>query len=82
MHDVKAIREAPEAYASGWKARGVLGADQIVEAIIESDRALRAAQTAYQADQSRRNEVSKLIGLAKARRMKRVPAISWLRSKD
>jgi seryl-tRNA synthetase len=66
MHDVKAIREDPVAYVQAWTARGVAEAEAHVEAILDDDRALRAAQTAFQAAQGRRNEASKLIGQAKA----------------
>jgi seryl-tRNA synthetase len=65
MHDIRAIRETPEAYDRGWAARG-LGAQ--TPAILEIDRQLRAAQTALQDAQSRRNEASKLIGQAKAKK--------------
>jgi seryl-tRNA synthetase len=68
MHDVKAIREDPEAFARGWAARGVRAPEAVVEAILADDRALRAAQTAFQAAQGRRNEASKLIGQAKSRK--------------
>jgi seryl-tRNA synthetase len=65
MHDIRAIRETPEAYDRGWAARG-LGAQ--TPAILEIDRQLRAAQTTLQEAQSRRNEASKLIGQAKAKK--------------
>jgi seryl-tRNA synthetase len=65
MHDIRAIRETPEAYDRGWAARG-LGAQ--TPAILDIDRQLRAAQTALQEAQSRRNEASKLIGQAKAKK--------------
>ena len=66
MHDVKAIRETPEAYARGWRARGLEDADATVERVLQLDRKLRGAQTALQDCQSRRNEASKAIGRAKA----------------
>ncbi|HEY4031853.1 MAG TPA: serine--tRNA ligase [Caulobacteraceae bacterium] len=65
MHDIKAIRDNPEAYDQGWGSRGL--APQ-TPAILELDRKLRAAQTALQDAQSRRNDASKLIGQAKARK--------------
>ncbi len=64
MHDIRAIRENPAAYDAGWEARGL--APQTTLAILVLDADLRAAQTALQAAQSRRNEASKLIGMAKA----------------
>jgi seryl-tRNA synthetase len=66
MHDIRAIRENPAAYDAGWEARGL--APQTTLAILVLDADLRAAQTALQAAQSRRNEASKLIGMAKAKK--------------
>jgi seryl-tRNA synthetase len=63
MHDIRAIRDDPQAYDEAWAARGL--APQ-TPAILAIDERLRACQTALQADQSTRNEVSKLIGKAKA----------------
>jgi seryl-tRNA synthetase len=65
MHDIKAIRDNPEAYDRGWALRGL---SPQTPAILEIDRRLRAAQTALQDAQSRRNEASKLIGQAKAQK--------------
>jgi seryl-tRNA synthetase len=65
MHDIRAIRENPKAYDRGWASRGL--APQTAE-ILALDAALRQGQTALQAAQSRRNEASKLIGQAKARK--------------
>ena len=65
MHDVKAIRENPDAYDRGWALKGL--APQ-TPAILALDAKLRAAQTAVQEAASRRNEASKLIGMAKARK--------------
>jgi seryl-tRNA synthetase len=65
MHDIRAIREDPDAYDGAWASRG-LGPQ--TPAILKLDRALRAAQTTLQAGQNRRNEASKLIGQAKARK--------------
>jgi seryl-tRNA synthetase len=65
MHDIRAIRENPAAYDKGWASRAF--APQ-TPAILALDAELRTAQTALQAAQSRRNEASKLIGMAKARK--------------
>ena len=65
MHDIRAIRENPDAYDAAWASKGL--APQTY-AILAIDAELRAAQTALQAAQSRRNDVSKLIGMAKARK--------------
>jgi seryl-tRNA synthetase len=68
MHDIRAIRETPDAYARGWSSRGVADAGAKVEEIVALDQGLRAAQTAFQAAQAERNEKSKLIGAAKAKK--------------
>jgi seryl-tRNA synthetase len=65
MHDIRAIRESPDTYDRGWASRGL--APQTA-GILALDAALRQGQTALQAAQSRRNEASKLIGQAKARK--------------
>ena len=65
MHDIRAIRDNPDAYDRGWAARGL---SPQTPAILELDRKLRAAQTALQDAQSRRNDASRLIGQAKARK--------------
>ena len=67
MHDIRAIRETPELYAAGWDAKGLSGKALVAE-IVDLDARLRAAQTAGQAAQAARNEASKLIGQAKARK--------------
>jgi seryl-tRNA synthetase len=68
MHDIKAIRDDPDAYARGWSSRGVADAAGVVAGILDADGYLRAAQTSFQAAQARRNEASKLIGAAKAQK--------------
>jgi len=65
MHDIKAIRETPDLYEAAWAAKGRSGA--AAEAVGLHDT-LRAAQTAVQTAQGRRNEASKLIGQAKAQK--------------
>ena len=65
MHDIKAIRDNPAAYDAGWKSRGL---DAQTPVLLDLDQRLRAAQTAVQTAQSRRNEASKLIGQAKAQK--------------
>ena len=64
MHDIRAIRDNPAAFVSGWSSRGVEGAQGLVDEILALDTALRAAQTAGQTALARRNESSKLIGAA------------------
>jgi seryl-tRNA synthetase len=63
MHDMRALREHPEAFDAAWAQRGLSAQ---TPRILELDEHLRACQTALQAAQSRRNEASKLIGQAKA----------------
>ncbi len=63
MHDIKALRLDPEAYDRAWRARGL---PPQTPRLLGVDADLRDAQTALQTAQSRRNEVSKLIGRAKA----------------
>ncbi|HZZ36780.1 MAG TPA: serine--tRNA ligase, partial [Caulobacteraceae bacterium] len=65
MHDIKAIRDNPQAYDKAWASRGLAAQ---TPAILALDEKLRAAQTALQAAQSRRNDASKLIGQAKAKK--------------
>ena len=48
MHDIKAIRDNPDAFVAGWSSRGVEGADKVVADILSLDRELRAAQTRAQ----------------------------------
>jgi seryl-tRNA synthetase len=67
MHDVRAIRETPELYAKAWSAKGLSGTELVAQ-ILDLDAKLRAAQTALQAAQAERNDASKLIGQAKARK--------------
>ena len=65
MHDIRAIRENPAAFDAGWSARGL---SLQTPAILALDGEMRAATTALQAAQSRRNDASKLIGQAKAKK--------------
>ena len=68
MHDIRAIREAPDTYRAGWARRGVADADAQVDAILALDARLRAAKTRFEQAQAERNATSKLIGAAKAQR--------------
>ena len=65
MHDIKAIRDNPETYDQAWALRGL---SPQTPKLLALDAALRAAQTALQAAQGRRNDASKLIGMAKAKK--------------
>lgn len=68
MHDIRAIRDNPAVFVSGWSSRGVEGAQALVDEILTLDTTLRAAQTAGQTALARRNESSKLIGAAMGRK--------------
>jgi seryl-tRNA synthetase len=65
MHDIKAIRENPAAFETAWSAKGRSGA---ADEAVKLDAHLRAAQTTLQEAQAKRNESSKLIGQAKAKK--------------
>ncbi len=64
MHDIRAIRDNPEAYVAGWSSRGVEDARSVVDRILALDVDLRAAQTTGQEALARRNAASKAIGAA------------------
>lgn len=64
MHDIRFIRENPESFDAGLARRGL---DPLAKALIALDEERRAATTAVQVAQSRRNEASKLIGAAMAK---------------
>jgi seryl-tRNA synthetase len=64
MHDIRLIRENPEAFDAGLARRGLA---PLSKALIALDEARRAATTEVQVAQSRRNEASKLIGAAMAK---------------
>jgi seryl-tRNA synthetase len=62
MHDVKALRDDPDAYDRAWAKRGL---SPQTPAILVADARLRTAKSAFESAQARRNEASKLIGAAK-----------------
>jgi len=68
MHDIRAIREDAEAFTNGLKRRGVADAQALTNDILDRDHGLRALLTRLQEAQARRNEASKLIGQAKAKK--------------
>lgn len=68
MHDIKAIRDNPDAYIEGWTVRGVENAREVVAEILGLDRDLRAAQTRGQEALAQRNAASKAIGAAMGRK--------------
>lgn len=62
MHDIRAIRENPQAFDAGLARRGL---EPLSPAILDLDQKRRQVQTALQDMQARRNEASKLIGAYK-----------------
>ncbi|MGB8840894.1 MAG: serine--tRNA ligase [Aliidongia sp.] len=64
MHDLKIIRDDGDLFDRGLARRGL---PPIAHAILALDTARRAAQTALQELQSRRNDVSREIGRARAK---------------
>jgi seryl-tRNA synthetase len=65
MHDIRAIRENPEAFDDGLRRRGLAPR---AESLIALDDRRRAAIAALQHAQERRNAASKQIGAAMARK--------------
>jgi seryl-tRNA synthetase len=65
MHDIRAIRDNPEAFDHGLQRRGL---SPRAEELITLDEKRRAAILALQSAQERRNAVSKQIGVAMARK--------------
>src|SRR5688572_9456135 len=61
MHDMRAIRENPQAFDAGLARRG---AEPAAGRILELDERRRAVTTRVQEGQARRNEASKAIGAA------------------
>ena len=65
MHDIRFIRENPDAFDEGLAKRGL---EPLSRELIALDEARRAAIAALQAAQERRNALSKEIGQAKAKK--------------
>lgn len=68
MHDIKALRETPEAYVKGWSSRGRETAQGDVDALLSLDKVLRAAKTAFETNQAQLKKLSGEIGKAKAQK--------------
>ena len=64
MHDLKSIRDDSEAFDRGLARRGLA---PLAQDILALDTARRSAQTELQGLQSRRNDLSRQIGQAKAK---------------
>jgi seryl-tRNA synthetase len=67
MHDIRAIRDDREGFVAALARRGV-DAAAIADDLLEKDKALRDVLTRLQVQQARRNDASKLIGQAKAKK--------------
>lgn len=63
MHDIRLIRENPEAFDAALARRGV---EPVAESLLALDAKRRAVTTQMQEAQSRRNDASKAIGQAMA----------------
>jgi seryl-tRNA synthetase len=62
MHDLRAIRDNPQAFDDALARRGLA---PVSPTVLDLDQRRRALQTRAQEMQARRNEVSKLVGAAK-----------------
>jgi seryl-tRNA synthetase len=68
MHDIKAIRDDPQRFVRGLARRGMADAQGLADDLLKKDKGLRDLLVRLQNDQARRNEASKLIGQAKAKK--------------
>jgi seryl-tRNA synthetase len=68
MHDIKAIRDDAAAFMRGLSRRGMADAQALADNLLEKDKALRELLVRLQGEQARRNDASKLIGQAKAKK--------------
>ncbi|MCF6220237.1 MAG: serine--tRNA ligase [Robiginitomaculum sp.] len=64
MHDIKAIRQNPDAYDKAWARRGLESQAQI---ILDKDSLVRQALKVQQEAEAARNKASKMIGAAMGR---------------
>ncbi|WP_435418455.1 serine--tRNA ligase [Parerythrobacter aurantius] len=64
MHDIRQIRDNPEAFDAALARRGL---EPVATSLVELDERRRAAATRVQEALARRNEASKLIGAAMAK---------------
>src|SRR5882724_7676576 len=68
MHDIKAIRDDSAAFVRGLMRRGMAEAQAVADDLLKKDKDLRDLLVRLQNAQARRNEASKLIGQAKAKK--------------
>ena len=68
MHDIRNIRDEPDAFIAALKRRGIADAAEVTAKLLARDKELRDLLTRLQQAQARRNEASKLIGQSKAKK--------------
>lgn len=68
MHDIKAIRDDAGSFVRGLTRRGMADARTVADNLLKKDKELRDLLVRLQAAQARRNDASKLIGQAKAKK--------------
>ncbi len=68
MFDIRAIRETPDVFTRAWNRRKAGLGDETVSRIRDLDTEWRAATTAKQDAEKARNDTSRLIGQAKAKK--------------
>ena len=68
MHDIKAIRDESHQFVRGLTRRGMADAAAVADDLLKKDKALRELLVRLQNAQARRNDASKLIGQAKAKK--------------
>ena len=68
MHDIKYIRDHSDAFIAGLDRRGGGEGGAVASQLLKLDEELRTVLTGLQQKQARRNEASKLIGQAKAKK--------------
>lgn len=73
MHDIRFIRENPQAFDAGLKRRGL---PPLSGEILDLDAKRRTAQTAAQEMLAKRNQLSKEIGQAKAKKEDAAPLMA------
>ena len=80
MHDIRAIRDNPEAFVAGWSSRGVDDAADLVARILALDVDLRAAQTTGQEALAKRNASDKSTTANAPAKKKGVNKVTYQRS--
>ena len=68
MHDIRDIRENRQAFERGLARRGMTDGVKLADDVLARDKSLRELLTRLQGEQARRNDASKLIGQAKAKK--------------